>query len=123
MPGAEKNSRRSAGYSRPVPEVLFSPFVATFVAAFVERIARFIGSSTKFATKMRILTGLGQALFFPRSSTTQKTAITLSCTRGPPVHSEVVGEDRGFLIRGGLEGRGTWRVFRGAGPGRFCFDL
>ena len=43
----------------PVPEVLFSPFVAAFVAAFVERIARFIGSSTKFATKMRILKGLG----------------------------------------------------------------
>ena len=40
----------------------FSPFVAAFVATFVERIGRFIGSSTKFATKMRILTGLEQAL-------------------------------------------------------------
>ena len=72
MPGAEKNSRRSAGYSRACPRsalfafcrsLLSQPFVATFVAAFVaafvERIARFIGSSTKFATKMRILKGLG----------------------------------------------------------------
>ena len=48
--------------TQPVPEVLFSPFVATFVATFVASIAKFIGSSTKVATKMRILTGFGQAL-------------------------------------------------------------
>ena len=39
--------------------------------------------------------------------------------RGEAVHPEVVGEDRRFFIRRGPEGRGTWRVFRGAGPGRF----
>ena len=31
--------------------------------------------------------------------------------------------DRGFLIRGGPEGRGTREVFRGAGPGRLRFHL
>ena len=32
---------------------------------------------------------------------------------------DVVGEERGILIRGGPESRGTWGVFRGAGPERF----
>ena len=53
---APEFSPADRAYLEPVPEV---PFVATFVATFIERIARFIGSSTKVATKMRILTGLG----------------------------------------------------------------
>ena len=39
-----------------------------------------------------------------------------------PVLPQVVGEDRGFLIGSGPEGRGTWRVFRGPGPERFPLE-
>ena len=56
---ASQEATGLSGYSEPVPQV---PFVATYVATFVELPINLAILSRKVATKIRILTGLGQAL-------------------------------------------------------------
>ena len=72
--------------------------------------------------------GMGRARSGPPASGELKStlqaaghgrATTGRCAPELGVHPEVVGKERGFLIRSGPEGRGTWGVFRGAGPERF----
>ena len=52
------------------------------------------------------------------SEKTLMCKIIVRATERPGASRGCFGEERAFLIRRGPEGRGTWRVFRGAGPDR-----